>query len=129
MPGTRIITTSLSLDSAVYSAGESAALEARLIVRNTTGDTVSLSFGSSQVYDLEIRNEKGAVVYRWSAGKSFAQVITDFDLVEEREFAISASLKDLPAGKYVAQAWLVAIGLERAYSASVGFEIISASTG
>ena len=125
MRGIRIITTSvsLSLDRAVYFAGESATLEARFTISNTTGDVVSLNFGSSQVYDLEIRNEKGAVVYRWSAGKSFAQVITDFDLVNEREFAIAASLKDLPAGKYVAQAWLVAIGPERAYSGSVGFEI------
>jgi hypothetical protein len=119
------ISVALSLDHAVYSAtaGGSPQLNAQLTVRNTTSDAVVLTLLTTQTYDLEIKDAKGNAVYRWSADKAFGQIVTTVDLARQLDYAISAPLAKLPAGQYVAQAWLTVSGPERAYSASVAFAI------
>ena len=115
------LSMTLALDRAVYT--DSATLTARLTIRNTTSDPVSLTFLTGQIYDLEIKNQKGDVVYRWSNGRLFPQIVSDVAIEGEKDYVITAPLADLPAGNYVAQAWLVADGPARAYSASAAFQI------
>jgi hypothetical protein len=119
------ISVALSLDHAVYTAtaAGSPELNAQLTVRNTTADAVVFTLPTTQNYDLEIKDAKGNVVYRWSADKAFGQVVTTVDLARELDYTIPAPLAKLPAGQYVAQAWLTVEGPERAYSASVAFAI------
>lgn len=72
--------------------------------------------------DPKIRNEKGDVVYVWSADKLFAQVFrTESFGPGERNYVILLPLENLPAGKYVADAFLTATS-PGTYAASVGFE-------
>ncbi len=117
------ISVTLSLDHAVYSAASSTAITAQLTARNTTPDAVTLTQPTTQTYDLEIRDAKGKVVYLWSGGKFFGQVVTSVNFTAELDYTITAPLPSLDPGQYVAQAWLTVSGPQRAYSASVGFEI------
>ena len=119
------ISVALALDRAVYSAAAAGSPEinAQFTVRNTTADAVTFTLPTTQTYDLEIKDAKGRVVYRWSADKAFGQVVTTVALTQQLDYSITAPLAKLPAGQYTAQAWLTVEGPERAYSASVAFEI------
>jgi hypothetical protein len=115
---------SLSLDSATYPADAKTAtpeMMARLTMRNTTPDPIVLQFPSAQSYDLKIRNEKGDVVYVWSADKIFAQVLrTETFNPGERNYIVRVPLPGLPTGKYVVDAYLTT-AIPASYAASVGF--------
>jgi hypothetical protein len=119
------ISVALSLDHAVYpaTAAGSAEINAQFTVRNTSPDAVTFTLPTTQIYDMEIKDAKGNVVFRWSAGKMFGQIVTTLDLTQELDYTIAAPLAKLSAGQYVAQAWLTVEGPERAYSASVAFSI------
>ena len=113
----------LSLDQAVYASADSPAMTARLTIRNAAFNPVTLTYLSGQIYDLEIMNEKGDVVYRWSTGKVFPQIVFDDVVDGEKDYWIAASLAGLPVGNYVAQAWLAVDGPRESYSASASFRI------
>ena len=115
------LSITLALDNDLYRATDS--LTARLTVHNITDDPVALNFASSQIYDLEIRDDSGSVVYLWSRGQTFAQVVADIEFDDEKNYVITAPLAKLRRGKYIAQGWLTADGPPRAYSASARFEI------
>ncbi len=117
------ISTGLALDSAIYKASDSPALTARLSIRNTTADPVSLTFLTGQIYDLEIRDDQGTVVFLWSKGKLFPQLVTTVQIQDEKDYVITAPLANLPPGKYVVQGWFTVEGPARAYSSSARFEI------
>ena len=115
----------VSLDRAAYSIGlpgVTPSITVRMTLKNTTPDPLHLTFPMNP-YDLEIKNEKGDVVYRWSNGRVFPQIVFEFPLEGEKDYVITAPLAGLPPGKYVAQAWLVAEGPPKAYSASAPFQI------
>jgi hypothetical protein len=109
-----------------------AELNARISLRNTLAAPVILEFPSGQDFDLALKNEKGEVVWRWSADKGF---IALFRRVEfgpgERNWTAKIPLtqegKPLPAGKYVVEAELSTAGT--AYKASLPFVIRGAVTG
>ncbi len=93
---------------------------ARLTLRNTTPAPIPLTFPSGQSYDLKIRNEKGDVVYVWSADKTFEQVFRTASFGPgERNYVIL--LPVLPAGKYVADTFLTT-SPGGTYAATVAFE-------
>jgi hypothetical protein len=117
------ISVTLALDHAVYSAAGSTAINAQLSARNSTPDAVTLTHLTTQTYDLEIRDAKGKVVYLWSAGKFFGQVVTSVNFTGELDYTLTVPLSSLDPGQYVAQAWLTVEGPQRAYSGSVGFEV------
>ena len=102
-------------------------LNARLTLRNSTADPVPLEFGSSQTYDLVIKNEDGKEVYRWSEGRAFTMAFRSEQFSGEANWMIGVKLtgadgKVLPAGKYSAEAWLTPVGDLR-FSSAVRFEI------
>jgi hypothetical protein len=118
------ISFALTLDQAVYTSRD---MIARLTLRATQPDPLTLTFNSGQIFDLVIRDSGGAEVFRWSKGRLFTQVMQTIAFSGEKDWAIQIALTDpdgkpLPAGKYVAEAYLTNSG-PRAYSASAGFEI------
>ena len=122
--GTRVTApTDLAVQISLDQPSSSASLSARLTVRNTTGQPVTLTFPTGQIYDLEIRNATNDVVYRWSRDKVFTQIFASLGLQGEKTWTIVAPLTNLPAGRYVVQAWLAVEGPPRAYSASTAFDL------
>jgi len=117
------VSTSLALDHAVYSPANSALLTARLSILNNTSDPVSLTFATSQKYDLQILDNEGKVVYQWSKGKAFAQIVTTVSLQNETDYVLTVPLAGVAPGNYTARGWLTAIGPQLAYSASTSFQV------
>jgi hypothetical protein len=112
----------VALDAPVYKSGESVDMLVRLTLRNTHAQPVTLSFSSSQRYDMRVWNDKGQVVYTWSADKLFAQVLgSEVVGPGERTFAFTANIPNLPVGRYVAESWLSTFNRE--YVGVVGFEV------
>ncbi|MEO8127309.1 MAG: BsuPI-related putative proteinase inhibitor [Bryobacteraceae bacterium] len=102
---------------------DTASATARLTLRNSTSAAIPLVFPSGQSYDLKIRNEKGDVVYTWSADKLFAQIFrTESFGPGERNYAILLPLSTLPAGKYTAEAFLTT-SPPGTYTATVAFTL------
>jgi hypothetical protein len=103
-------------------------MTARLTLRSTHEPPIPLQFASGQSYDLVLQTEDGRVVYRWSEGKAFIQVIRLESFGPgERNYVVVVALGDqdgkpLPQGRYMAEGWLTTMG-PRLYSATVGFEI------
>jgi len=117
------LSTGIELDREVYPVASGAELNARLKIRNEAADPVTLSFPTGQLYDLEIRDDEGDVVYHWSQGKMFARMATQLEIQFEKDYSIVAPLAHLKPGKYVVQAWLMVDGPPRAYCGSARFEI------
>jgi len=128
---------SLTLDKPAYTANlmppvdpvtSIPRLTARLTFRNTTDKPVTLTFASGQRYDLEIKDEKGAVVYRWSDGKAFTMIFGQETVGPgEKNYVVVVPLADksgrpLAQGKYTAEAWITSSGPPD-FRASVGFEV------
>jgi hypothetical protein len=127
------VTFGLSLDRAVYFCptlpSAPAQLLARLTLRNTLADPLRLDFPTPQVFDLAVRDERGEIVYQWSDGKYFPQVLHSETIDQgEKNYAVSVRLANrggapLPPGSYLAEAWLTTSG-GRFYAARVGFAIV-----
>jgi hypothetical protein len=112
----------VALDAPLYKKSDDSAMMVRLTLRNTHTQPVTLTFPSGQKYDLRVWNDKGEIVYTWSADKLFPQVFRLEPLAQgERTFAFSVPLVNLPAGRYVVEAWLATQARE--YVGMVGFEI------
>ena len=111
----------VGLDAPTYKAAESIDILVRLTLRST--EPVTLTFPSSQRNDMRIWNDKGEIVYTWSADKLFAQVLTREQVGPgERTFAFVANVSNLPVGRYVAEAWLAT--QSREFVGMVGFEVV-----
>jgi hypothetical protein len=63
----------LTADKAVYAPNEPIRLTLKVV--NETPKLVSLSFLSAQRFDLIIQDQQGREVWRWSAGRVFAQIL------------------------------------------------------
>jgi hypothetical protein len=111
----------VSLDAPVYKAANPLDIQVRLTLRNTHTQPVTLVFPSGQRYDLRIWNDKGESVYAWSAEKLFIQALSSEQVTGERTFTFTATVPNLPAGRYVAEGWLAT--QSREYVGIVGFEV------
>jgi hypothetical protein len=125
------LSVSLALDRHLYTPGaQPAELLARLTVRNSRLEPLTLNFGSSQRFDLAVKDEQGREVYRWSEGKAFLLVFGSEQLgTGERNYVISVPLVSrsgaaLPPGHYAVEAWVTNIAPPR-LEARAGFEIRS----
>lgn len=124
------VSLSLTVDRSVYQIGTGAAATvpsalARLTFRCT--EPVTLTFPSGQTFDLVLRNGDGEVVYRWSDGKMFTQIVRSVTFSGETNYAVSISLADakdnaLAAGRYTLEGFLTNTH-PPTYRAQVGFEI------
>jgi hypothetical protein len=123
------ISFGLALDRVVYSIGlpgTSPVITARVTLKNTTPDTLHLTFPANPS-DLEIRNDQGQTVYLWSAGKFFPQVVSELDVAGQQTWVMVVPLETdfahaLPPGAYTAEGRLNT-AKPRMYSATVSFQI------
>jgi hypothetical protein len=76
-----------------------------LRVHVSPGTPLSLPFGSSQEYDIVVRDNAGKAVYVWSASRSFLQSLHTVDV--DGEWSAQATIPKPAPGAYTVQAWLV----------------------
>jgi len=128
------VTFSLTLDRAVYVSdlptppGPVPTMTARMTLRVVEDQPLALTFNTGQLYELLIRNAGGDVVYRWSDGRAFPQLVQTIPFGPgEKNFVIVTNLgtdasTSFPPGKYTAEGYFTTAGA-KSYSASVAFEI------
>jgi hypothetical protein len=85
----------------------------RIGVENTGSEAETLNFGNSQFFDIEVRSASGALVWRWSTGKSFLDVLWSLDLdpgessVQETAWDLTGDNgQPLPHGTYTAKIFI-----------------------
>lgn len=112
----------MALDSQTYDRVGNPEMFVRLTLRSTNTNPVPLTFPSGQSFDLKIYNDRGGIVYVWSADKIFTLAIRNAQLGPgERSWALTAPIAQLPAGRYAAEGYLTT--QPRMYSAVVQFEV------
>ena len=99
LTGVNVLLTS---EKAVYSPGEPITFVLKVI--NNTSRPLRLSFRNAQRFDLVMRDTRGREVWRWSAGKIFAQVLGEERLKPSGgELLFQATVPgNLPPGEYTA---------------------------
>jgi hypothetical protein len=75
-----------------------------LRVQVSQAGPLSIVFGSSQEYDVVVRDDAGRAVYVWSASRSFLQSL--HTVVVDGEWSAAVSIPRPASGKYTVQAWL-----------------------
>jgi hypothetical protein len=79
--------------------------EIRLALRitNTSGTPLEITFPTSQRYDFVVTREDGVELWRWSADRAFAQVVTEARLEPGETWSMEATLAPAPgSGRYLA---------------------------
>lgn len=111
----------VSIDRFTYAPGDP--LEVRIQLVNRTGVARALSFPTSQRYELIIRDEAGADVYRWSDDTMFLQVLGEELLAPQEEGPVWAETVEAPAvpGEYSFETLVVAS--EGGLTAALPFEV------
>jgi hypothetical protein len=131
------VSFTLTLDKPVYTANlmppvvpalAIPTLHARITLRNTQQDAVRLIFPTAQSYDLVVKDERGAEVYKWSSGRVFLQVLRTLNFRGETNWTVAVPLSQAnrsawPAGRYTVEAWLTHSGTPQQFVAIAGFEL------
>ncbi|MEA3313029.1 MAG: S-layer homology domain-containing protein, partial [Caldisericota bacterium] len=107
-------------------------------ITNNSDSPLRFTFNTSQIYDFSIVNYgQGTLVYRWSKGKTFAQVITYLEIpaYSNKEFTAVWNQKNnagkaVTVGGYKVSFWLIPEEIpgrvkETVYLASTAVEISS----
>ena len=91
------------------------------LVRMTLRHTGKLDFSSGQTFDISVRNERGEVVYTWSADKSFLAALQSIEVNGEKNWATVIPGVNR-AGRYTVEAWLTTMG-SQPFKASTALDI------
>jgi hypothetical protein len=97
----------------VFEAGASVVLV--LTLRNPTDAPQTLALATAQTHDFAISTRTGPEVWRWSAGRRFAQMLTELRLAPGEEKSFRATWSPGPAlapGRYRAEGWVGPRGKE-----------------
>ncbi|HEY1336278.1 MAG TPA: BsuPI-related putative proteinase inhibitor [Bryobacteraceae bacterium] len=108
-----------TLSTALAAAGDSLRATLRL---QTTAAPLRLKFPSGQEYDVAVRDDTGAVLWRWSIGKLFIQA--EHELTVNGEWDASVDIPWPPAGApanavYTIQTWLTTAGDTPQFAAEI----------
>jgi hypothetical protein len=101
-------------------------IEARLVVKNRSGEDIEATFRSSQVFDIVLRDSKGQEIWRWSANKLFLGVIVNQTLSDGEDFILEQNVStriqgfDLPEGDYSLEFFVTS---NRPFGATAAFRI------
>lgn len=97
---TKGLNATLTADKATYAAGEPIALTLRVV--NASPKPVRLSFRTAQRFDLVVEDGQGREIWRWSAGRLFAQAFGEETLKPSGgEFVARATAEGkFPSGAY-----------------------------
>jgi hypothetical protein len=106
----------------VFAPGEAVALV--VVLRNPGDAPRSLSLATAQTHDFAVSGPDGRELWRWSAGRRFAQVLTELALApgEEKRFRETCPAGVLAPGRYRAEAWL-GTGAARLRAPPVDFRV------
>lgn len=107
-----------------FSRGEK--IDFELAVENVTHRSVTVTYPSAQTHDIEIRNQLGDTVWRWSEGRLFAQVIMEKNIPAGGRLVFKAPWprqnnadRQVKPGRYV----VVGRWLARGYAKDIEIEI------
>jgi hypothetical protein len=67
---------------------------------------LSLTYPSSQDFDIAIWDSRGQVVRAWSADKAFLPVVRQIEFAGKKTWVVPMSLDGLAPGRYLVDAWL-----------------------
>ncbi|SDM39088.1 BsuPI-related putative proteinase inhibitor [Bacillus sp. OK048] len=82
-------------------------------VQNIGNEDIFLQFPSAKIYDYELFTNKGKLVYRYSDGKMFAQVIKNVMLPARKSLHFTTeTLPPLDKGQYSIIMWIAARGMD-----------------
>ena len=97
---TKGLNATLTADKATYAPGEPITLTLRVV--NGTSRPFRLSFPTAQRFDLVVEDGQGREIWRWSAGRLFAQVFGEETLKPSGgEFVARATAEGkFPSGTY-----------------------------
>ncbi len=112
----------LALDAASYTAGSEPL--ARIALRHTGPNPLVYDQASGQEFDVTVFDSQGNLVYRWSDGKAFPQMVVTVQLNGERNWSVALPLAKLGAGNYTAEATL-ATTPAGVFKASLPFTIVA----
>lgn len=106
-PETPGLSYSVELPSAAVELTETASLPVYLTLTNATTSPLQLQFASMQHFDVELSDQQGQLLYRWSDGKFFAQALNTVTLEagHSRRFGTRLALSEpqlagVTAGSY-----------------------------
>lgn len=82
----------------------------RISVTNTGSKTVTLTFPTAQKQDFTAADGSGAEIWRWSAGRTFAQAVTEMKVEPGATYNFFGRIDAgaLPPGQYKVSGWLLA---------------------
>lgn len=98
------------------------ALDARISLRHTAAEPLTLVFPSGQQFDVQVFNANGRLVFQWSEGLHFIQSLTRLPVRGEKLWLAQIPLDRLPAGNYAVKAWLTTLD-GPAYTATAAISI------
>lgn len=101
----------ISVRNAPDGASATAVLELR------ADSPVTIHYASGQDFDAVLRSPDGNIVWRWSDGKAFTQVLRD-EVTSGKRWMVEFPLPAKDAEKYQLEAWLVTIGERPQFSAT-----------
>ena len=96
----RGLSLTLVAGKGTFKTGQPISLE--LKVHYVGKEPLTLSFSTSQRYDFQIEKEGGEILWRWSDGRMFAQVLGQFTLSPELPHVRYRAVFEghLPPGRY-----------------------------
>ncbi|MBM3759327.1 MAG: hypothetical protein FJW36_03675 [Acidobacteria bacterium] len=97
-------------------------LSARIVLQNRTAQDLTLDFASGQIYDFQIRDSRGEVIYTWSSTRLFPQATQRRVIRGEEVWFESIPIDTLRPGEYSIEGRLVNSGAKR-FSASSTFSL------
>jgi hypothetical protein len=96
-----------------------------LRLQATPTGPLKLTFPTGQEYDVVVRDPEGRIVYQWSDGRAFTQVLHSREL---SEWTQGVSIPRPVPGAYTVQAWLTTDTRVPAYAATVAL-VVEPETG
>ncbi len=97
----------VATDRARYAPGEEITITLHVV--NVGDAPVALEFQSAQRFDVSVADRAGSEIWRWSAGRGFAQMLGSEAVAAGETVAYSAAYRgDLAPGSYLAVGRLTA---------------------
>ncbi len=103
----------------------------RMTIENQADEERKLAFTSAQLYDFEVEDLDGNLVWKWSEGQVFAQALTELTLSARQRLdydtqwdqnivdPTTGDLSALPVGEYVIRGYFVGYDAPEARSLSI----------
>ncbi len=119
-----------SFDVMITESGNTTPQKLKATLRLTTplAEPTTIAYRDAQEYDLQLWNERGEQIYRWSDGLVFAVGSWERNVSGTIRFDIEFEPRGLvggvlPDGQYMAEAWITGGPSRRAFAAMTSFRV------